>query len=65
MAYPATLIDAIRYFSDEQICIDEVAAMRWPDGQISCNGCGEFGNIIWLAAQKRWKCRGCKKQFSV
>lgn len=28
-------------------------------------GCGEIGNTIWLANQKRWKCRGCKKQFSV
>jgi transposase-like protein len=65
MAYPTTLVDAIRYFSDEQICIDEVAAMKWPDGQVSCSGCGEIGNVIWLANQKRWKCRGCKKQFSV
>ena len=65
MAYPTTLVDAVKYFSDEQICIDEVAAMRWPDGQISCMGCGEVGNTLWLANQKRWKCRGCKKQFSV
>ena len=21
--------------------------------------------MLWLANQKRWKCRGCKKQFSV
>jgi transposase-like protein len=65
MAYPTTLVDAIKYFSDEQICINEVAAMKWPDGQVSCSGCGEIGNVIWLANQKRWKCRGCKKQFSV
>jgi transposase-like protein len=65
MAYPTTLVDAVKYFSDEQVCIDEVAAMRWPDGEISCTGCGEVGNILWLANQKRWKCRGCKKQFSV
>lgn len=39
--------------------------MRWPDGEIFCAGCGEIGNLIWLANQKRWKCRGCKKQFSV
>jgi transposase-like protein len=65
MAYPTTLVDAIKYFSDEQACIDEVAAMRWPDGEIACMGCGEIGNTLWLANQKRWKCRGCKKQFSV
>jgi transposase-like protein len=65
MAYPITLIDAVKYFSNEQVCIDEVAAMRWPDGQIVCMGCGEIGNTLWLANQKRYKCRGCKKQFSV
>jgi transposase-like protein len=65
MAYPTTLVDAVKYFSDEQVCIDEVAAMRWPDGEIFCPACGEVGNTLWLANQKRWKCRGCKKQFSV
>jgi len=65
MAYPTTLVDAIKHFSNEQVCIDAVAEMKWPDGQISCSGCGEIGNTIWLANQKRWKCRGCKKQFSV
>jgi len=65
MNYPTTLVDAVKYFSNEQVCIDEVAAMRWPDGEISCSNCGEVGNVLWLANQKRWKCRGCKKQFSV
>jgi transposase-like protein len=65
MKYPTTLVDAVKYFSNEKVCIDEVAAMRWPDGQIFCPNCGEVGNTLWLANQKRWKCRGCKKQFSV
>jgi transposase-like protein len=65
MEYPTTLVDAVKYFSNEQVCIDEVAAMRWPDGQVFCPNCGEVGNTLWLANQKRWKCRGCKKQFSV
>lgn len=58
-------MEAVRYFADEQVCIDTVAAMRWPDGQVFCAKCGEIGNTIWLAKQKRWKCRGCKNQFSV
>jgi hypothetical protein len=29
--HPKTLLEAVRYFSDEQVCINEVAAMRWPD----------------------------------
>src|ERR1700722_10083608 len=65
MEYPITLVEAVKYFSNEQVCIDEVAAMRWPDGKPFCIGCGEVGNLIWLVNQKRFKCRGCKKQFSV
>lgn len=62
---PQTLSEAIRFYSDEQTCIDLLASLRWPDGQVFCPGCGEVGNTIWLANQRRWKCRGCKKQFSV
>ena len=29
---PKTLQEAIKYFSDEQVCIDTVAALRWPPG---------------------------------
>ncbi len=64
MAYPTTLQDAIRYFSDEQICIDAVAEMRWADGKPRCAWCGSENNK-WMASQKRWNCRDCKKQFSV
>ena len=65
MKYPTTLVEAVKYFADEQTCIDEVAAMRWPDGRVFCVACGEIDNCLWLENQKRWKCRGCKKQFSV
>ena len=59
------LSEAIRYYSSEQTCIDLLASIRWLDGQVICTACGEIGNVLWLANQKRWKCRGCKKQFSV
>src|SRR5437899_6075791 len=61
---PKTLQDAIRYFSDEQVCIDAVAAMRWPDGKPVCPSCGNAEHY-WLASQKRWKCKECWKQFTV
>ena len=64
MGYPATLQDAVKFFSDEQVCIDAVAEMRWPDGKATCPWCGKQNNG-WLATQKRWKCRDCRKQFSV
>jgi transposase-like protein len=63
MESPKTLLQAIQYFSDEQVCIDAVAAMRWPDGPI-CPEC-ETGNPYYLKTAKRWKCRECRIQFSV
>ena len=63
---PKTLQQAIQYFSDEQVCIDAVAMMRWPDGP-HCPDCyGDKGkNPYYLKTQKRWKCRECRRQFSV
>jgi transposase-like protein len=61
---PKTLQEAIRHFSDEQTCIDAVAALRWPDGKPTCPACG--GKEHWyLKRQRRWKCKECWKQFSV
>jgi transposase-like protein len=59
-----TLIDAIRYFSDPQVCIDTVAAMRWPEGKPVCPKCGGLSHY-YLKTQWRWKCKACSKQFSV
>ena len=61
MKKPKTLQEAIRYFSDEQVCIDTVVQMRWPKGPI-CPVCGH-GEHYYLATQKRWKCKKCSKQF--
>lgn len=63
MDAPKTLQQAIQHFSDEQVCIDAVAAMRWPDG-VQCPHCLAF-KPYYLKNQKRWKCRECRKQFSV
>lgn len=60
-----TLADAIRYFSDEQVCIDTVAAMRFPNGP-QCPAClSPEPRQHWLKTQRRWQCRECGKQYSV
>src|SRR5271155_5280691 len=66
MDSPKTLQQAIQYFSDEQVCIDAVAAMRWMNGPVcpSCVG-DDAKNPYYLKTQKRWKCRSCRRQFSV
>jgi transposase-like protein len=66
--FPTNLLDATRYFSDEQKCIDVVTFLRWPDGNSVCPKCGTVEGErkhYWLDTQKRWKCYSCRKQFSV
>jgi transposase-like protein len=60
---PKTLQQAVRYFADEQTCIDTVAAIRWPNGPV-CPKC-QHREHYYLATQKRWKCKKCAKQFSI
>ena len=60
---PKTLLEAVRYFSDEDVCVAFVASLRWPNGPI-CPRCGG-GEHSYLKTRRLWKCKGCKKQFSV
>jgi transposase-like protein len=68
MYIPKTLMEAIRYYSDEQVCTGTAAAMRWQDGKPVCPKCGKAEGErkhYWIASVKRWKCYACRKQFSV
>ena len=62
-ALPTSLIEAIRYFSDLDICTSFVAKLRWPSGPI-CPKCGGVDHS-YLTTRRIWKCKACKKQFSV
>lgn len=64
MDAPKTLQQAIQYFSDEQVCIDAVAEMRWPVTGPVCPEC-HAEKPYYIKTQKRWKCRNCRIQFSV
>jgi len=60
---PQTLIEAIRYFSDVDVCTDYFATVRWPDGPFCPRcGCTEYS---YIKTRRVWKCKGCKKQYSV
>jgi transposase-like protein len=65
MKDPKTLLEAIQVFTDEQTCIDAVAALRWPDGKQECPKCGAKDAHYYLKTQRRWKCKSCRQQFSV
>ncbi len=61
---PTTLQDAIIYFSDKDVCFNFMVSMRWADGIAICQHCGN-NETSFLSTRKIWKCKACKKQFSV
>lgn len=63
--FPQTLTEAIRYFSDPDVCHDFVTQLRWPDG-VTCprEGCGS-DRVQFISTRRIWRCKACKRQFSV
>jgi len=57
------MVEAIRFFSDPATCVKYLAERRWPDGPV-CPKCGGKQHS-YLSTRFLWKCRECKKQFSV
>ena len=60
---PTTLLEAIRYFSDLDVCTEFVAKLRWPNGPVCPRCLGREHS--YLTTRRLWKCKACKKQFSV
>ena len=58
------LIDGVRYFADEDVALDFASQVRWPKGEQDCPRCGIVAKHYFLKTQRRWKCRGCRQQFS-
>jgi transposase-like protein len=62
-SFPTTLIEAVRYFADPDVCHQFMLSIRWPDGKIKCPNCGSE-NIGEIKTRRMLKCRDCEKQFS-
>jgi transposase-like protein len=60
---PTTLLEAIRYFSEVDVATEFVAKLRWPHGP-TCPRCGS-GEHSYVSTRRIWKCKDCKKQYSV
>jgi len=62
---PADLLDAVRYFADLSVCREFLAAARWPEG-VTCprKECASK-NHWFIKTRNIWRCKSCKKQFSV
>lgn len=56
-------MEAMRYFADLDVATEFVAVLRWPDGPV-CPDCGGKEHS-YLKTRRLWKCKACKKQFSV
>lgn len=62
---PQTLLEAVRYFADEEVAHSFAATLRWPDGP-ACPRCG-CKDFSYLSTRKLWKCkaRECRYQYSL
>lgn len=60
---PKNLLDAVKFFSDVDVCNQYMVGIKWPDGKIVCPKCGS-DNVGKIETRKMLKCRACKKQFS-
>src|SRR5947209_3230123 len=61
--FPQTLQETVLYFSDKETCTTFMAQIRWPEG-VACPMC-EGKEVSYLSTRFMWKCKACKKQFSV
>lgn len=62
-AAPKTLSEAIRFFADPDTALAFVVTLRWPSG-VSCPRC-KADKPSYLRSRRIWKCRECRRQFSV
>jgi len=62
---PTTLLEAVRHFSDLDVCHQYMVQVKWSDGKITCPKCG--GNHVGeIKSRRMFQCKAkeCRKQFS-
>ncbi len=63
---PQTLLEAIRHFSDPDVCLAYLVGQRWPDGNVACPTCGRE-EVHFIKTRRLWRCknRHPRQQFSI
>lgn len=61
---PQSLMEAVQYFADLDVCHNYLAKLKWPDGVARCPRCNSDG-VGFIKSRRMYQCRGCRKQFSV
>jgi transposase-like protein len=61
-----SLVEAVRYFSDPDVCLAYLVEQRWPDGKVTCPTCG-CQEVHFIATRKLWRCKvkHPRQQFSI
>ncbi len=60
---PRTLQEAIVYYANPDNALACMVGLVWPDG-ITCPRC-DSKEHSFISTRRIWKCRGCRRQFSV
>ena len=62
---PSTLLEAVRYFSDLDVCHEYMVRIKWSGGKITCPKCGG-DHVGHIASRRMFQCKAtdCRKQFS-
>jgi transposase-like protein len=63
---PETLQQAIRYFTDADVCLEAAIHLRWPDGVVRCPTCDSTA-VHFIVTRRIWRCsqQHDRRQFSV
>ena len=64
LEFPETLQEAITYFAEPKRALAAMIALRWSDGVARCPHC-DSTSAGFLHTRLIWKCRDCRRQFSV
>src|SRR5437660_33816 len=66
MSEPKSLQEAIIFFSNPDNCIDYLAVRRWPNGIVTCPGCGS-DKVKFSNTRRTWTCSShhAKREFSI
>ena len=64
---PKTLLEAVRFFTDIDVCTEFMAMIRWPEG-VTCPHCDHNDCKFMKVGNRRlWQCnnKACRKQFTI
>ncbi len=61
---PETLMEAVKYFADLEICDLYMRRIKWPDGRVACPFCGSE-RIGEIKSRHLLRCKDCRRDISL